>query len=77
MDAYRSALAAYLEPRDRTQEDLASKARCTQASINRYVNGVRFPDADTARRIDEATDGAVPFSTWQAVATARLLGEAA
>lgn len=77
MDDYRRALAAYLAPDDRTQETLAAAVGCSQAAINRYVNGVRFPDAGRARDIDRATDGAVPFGTWQRVATARLLGEAA
>ena len=77
MDDYRLALSAYLEPKERTQEALADKAGVSQPTINRYVNGERFPDADTARRIDAASDGEIPFATWQQVATARLLGIAA
>jgi len=34
--------------------------------VTRYANGKRFPDADTARAIDDATDGAVPFDAWRA-----------
>lgn len=78
MDDYRRALSAYLEPRDRTQEALADKIGRSQAAVNRYVNGERFPDADTARKIEEATDGAVSFALWQRVAMDRLgMGEAA
>lgn len=77
MDDYRKALAAYLAPEDRTQETLAGAVGCSQAAINRYVNGARFPDAAMARAIERATDASVPFETWQRVATARLLGEPA
>jgi transcriptional regulator with XRE-family HTH domain len=72
MDAYRRALSAYLEPQDRTQEGLALKIGRTQPAVNRYVNGERFPDAETARKIAEATDQAVPFDLWQRVAMDRL-----
>jgi transcriptional regulator with XRE-family HTH domain len=78
MDAYRKALSAYLEPPERTQEGLAEAVGCTQPAINRYANGQRFPDADMARKIAEATAGAVPFDLWQSVAMERLgMGEAA
>lgn len=77
MDAYRRALSAYLTPKDRTQEALAERAKCTQAAISRYVTGERFPDANTARNIHDATDGDVPFETWQGVAAEKFLGEAA
>lgn len=77
MDAYRKALSAYLEPADRTQESLADAIGHSQPTVNRYVNGERFPNAATARKIDAATDGKVPFELWQRVATERLFGEAA
>lgn len=78
MDDYRLALSAYLEPDDRTQDALAERVGCSQPTIHRYVSGDRFPDAETARKIDTATAGEVPFSTWQKVAMARLgIGEAA
>lgn len=79
MDAYRRALSAYLEPADRTQEKLADAIGRTQPTINRYVNGERFPDAETARALAAATEGAVPFELWQRVAMDRLgmEGEAA
>lgn len=78
MDAYRRALSAYLEPADRTQEGLADAIGCTQPAVNRYVNGQRFPDAEMARKIHEATAGSVPFELWQSVAMERLgMGEAA
>jgi transcriptional regulator with XRE-family HTH domain len=81
MNAYSRALSAYLDPKgrpaDRTQEALADQARVTQASISRYMTGDRFPDAETAQRIHDATDGHVPFDTWRSVAAEKFLGEAA
>lgn len=72
MDDYRRALGAYLEPKERTQEALAGLIGRSQAAVNRYATGERFPDADTARKIEEATEGAVPFDLWQRVAMDRL-----
>lgn len=74
MDDYRKALSAYLEPKERTQEALAGKIDRSQAAVNRYANGERFPDAETARRIHDATDGEVPFEVWQQVAATKFLG---
>jgi transcriptional regulator with XRE-family HTH domain len=72
MDDYRRALGAYFEPKERTQEALANRIGRSQAAVNRYVNGERFPDADTARKIEEATEGAVPFDLWQRITMDRL-----
>jgi transcriptional regulator with XRE-family HTH domain len=72
MDDYRLALSAYLEPTERTQEALAEQVGCAQATIHRYMKGDRFPDAETARKIDAVTEGEVSFAVWQRVAMARL-----
>lgn len=77
MSSYRKALEAYLAPESRTQAALALAANTSQPNINRYVNGERFPDAEMARRIDRATDGAVPFALWQREMAQRLGLEAA
>jgi transcriptional regulator with XRE-family HTH domain len=63
MSDYKTALALYLS--DRSETDLAAAVGCTQATINRYKNGERFPKADVARQIERATDGAVPFDVWR------------
>lgn len=61
-----------------SQTELASQIGKTPVAVNRYANGQRFPDADTARAIDRATEGKVPFEMWQAEALKRIgLGEAA
>lgn len=65
MDTYRDALGAFLNLPENDEISLAGGVGCTQATINRYRHGKRFPDADTARAIDRATNGAVPFSLWQ------------
>lgn len=64
MTSYSDTLKAYLA--DKRQADFADAIGTTQASVNRYVNKVRFPEADIARRIDEATGGEVSFAIWQA-----------
>ncbi|WP_311271253.1 transcriptional regulator [Sphingobium sp. WCS2017Hpa-17] len=69
--SYRDALAAFLSKEENTESALAAKVGRTQAAINRYRRGVRFPDADTARSIEEQTGGAVPFAVWQTEFLAR------
>lgn len=72
MNIYANALAAYLNSPDAlNQSDLAERACCTQAAISRYSTGDRFPDAETARRIHDATDGKVDFDKWREVAAKR------
>ena len=66
MTALQAALAAYLDNPDCTETALAEAIGKAQPTINRYRNGERFPDADTARLIDRHTGGAVPFALWQA-----------
>lgn len=65
MDTYRDALGAFLSRPENDEISLAGSVGCTQATINRYRHGKRFPDADTARAIDKATEGTVPFALWQ------------
>lgn len=72
MNAYQSALRSFLDRPDVRQIDVAHAAKRSQASINRYAEGRRFPDAATAKAIEQATGGAVPFALWQGVAMERL-----
>ncbi len=74
MTSYSKALAAYLEPEDRTQAALAAALNTAQPNVNRWANGERFPNAAMARAIESATEGAVPFALWQAEAMQKLLG---
>jgi DNA-binding transcriptional regulator YdaS (Cro superfamily) len=75
---YASALATYFDAEKPKQEDFAALVGCKQATVSRYINGDRFPNAEAARAIDEATKGKVPFALWRDVAAARFgLGAAA
>lgn len=71
METFQAALAAYLKLDENAEGALAAKIGRSQAAINRYRNGKRFPDAETARAIAEHTNDAVPFSAWQADFLAR------
>jgi transcriptional regulator with XRE-family HTH domain len=66
MTTYQQALAAFLAREENAETALAERVGKSQAAINRYRNGKRFPDADTARIIDRETQGEVSFSIWQA-----------
>lgn len=74
MTDYASALAAYLK--DANQAELAEKVGATQASISRYKGSdkvsPRLPPREIAIKIDEATNGQVPFSLWIAAATKKF-----
>lgn len=68
---YKDALSAYLSKPGSTESALAEAIGCKQPTINRYRKGERFPDAQTARMIDERTGGEVPFAIWQSEFLAR------
>jgi hypothetical protein len=66
MQTYAATLDAYLRRSENTQQKLADAIGKTQPAVHRYRVADRFPDADTAREIDKATAGEVPFALWQA-----------
>lgn len=66
MATYQQTLNAYLKRDGNTESGLADAINRSQPAVNRYRKGERFPDADTARAIETATGGAVPFSIWHA-----------
>lgn len=72
MNAYQTALKHFLAREGVKQDDVAERIGKSQAAVNRYANGHRFPDAETARKIDVATEGVVAFALWQSVAMERL-----
>jgi transcriptional regulator with XRE-family HTH domain len=69
--SYSSTLRIWLEQPGNNQAALADAIGKTQVAVSRYINKIRFPGAETARRIDAATDGAVPFALWQSEFMAR------
>ena len=48
-----------------TEAVLAETVNASQPAINRYRNAERFPNAEIAQRIHDATGGAVSFDTWR------------
>jgi len=77
MSSYQEILRKYVAEQANTQAALAEKIGRSQAAVNRYARGLRFPDSDTARQIDAATAGAVPFAVWQTEMARRLGMDAA
>jgi transcriptional regulator with XRE-family HTH domain len=67
---YATALTNYLK--SESQEELAKRVGCSQATISRYKDGDRFPSRDLAEKIDNATEGKVPVALWIASATKRF-----
>ena len=61
---YPETLDRYLRKDGNTEASLALAIGVQQPTVNRYRKG-RLPDADTARQIDKATSGEVPFAIWQ------------
>lgn len=72
MNAYQTALKHFLGRDGIKQADIAAKIGVKQPTIHRYASGDRFPDAAIARKIEEATDGVVPFALWQSIALDKL-----
>ncbi len=68
---YAAHIRGWLGSQEHKQADLAVKIGKTQAAVNRYANGIRFPDANTARDIERETAGNVPFAVWQSEFMAR------
>lgn len=64
MSTYSNTLKAFLAE-GVTHADLADSIGKTQVAVTRYAGGGRFPDADTARAIEAATNGKVPFALWR------------
>jgi DNA-binding transcriptional regulator YdaS (Cro superfamily) len=78
MSSYKDTLRAWLTPpegsarTEAAQTALGAAIGKTQSAVSRYAAGARFPDAETARKIERATQGAVPYSLWQSEALTRL-----
>jgi transcriptional regulator with XRE-family HTH domain len=62
---YSDLLKAFLDRPEITQSALAEAIGKSQAAVNRYAQGLRFPDAVTAMKIDEVSGGEVGFSVWK------------
>lgn len=62
---YQQSLSEFLSREENAEKALAGRIGKSQAAINRYRNGKRFPDAETAKLIERETAGEVPFAVWQ------------
>ena len=57
-------LALYLTEYRIRQVDFASRIGATQSTVSRLVSGTATPSLDLAVRIERATGGAVPATSW-------------
>jgi transcriptional regulator with XRE-family HTH domain len=54
------------KPKKLSHAAFGEKVGVTQATINRYVRGDRFPSPDMIRKIQDVTGGAVTVNDWYA-----------
>lgn len=47
-----------------SKADLAAELQVSQVTVNRWINGTRFPDKWTILRIEELTGGRVHPADW-------------
>lgn len=57
-------LADYLRTAKTSEADFATSLGVTQVTVNRYLNGKRFPDKETILRIETITSGKVRPADW-------------
>lgn len=57
-------LGTFIKSREMSHEAFGKLVGVTQATINRYVRGERFPSPEMIRKIHDATDGSVAVADW-------------
>lgn len=67
----RDLLAAYLTEKKLTHEAFAARAGVPGPQVSLWLSGHRRPGLENAFRIQDATGGAVPASSWRERAGAR------
>lgn len=65
MSTYAASLDAYLRRPENKVIDFAEAVGTHQPNITRYRLGHRFPSAEVARKIDDASRGEVSFELWR------------
>lgn len=60
----RMKIGTFIKSREMSHEAFGKIVGVTQATINRYVRGERFPSPEMIRKIHEATEGAVSVADW-------------
>lgn len=61
-----ATLSEYLRDRKMSGKTFGELVNVSQATINRYCSGKRFPDKDMILRIESATKGKVRPADWYA-----------
>lgn len=69
-------LANYLMNVSASQADFAAAVGITRGHMSALLSGVRLPSLDLAVRIERATSGQVPASSWVAEPQKQAEGEA-
>jgi transcriptional regulator with XRE-family HTH domain len=57
-------LTEWLKEKGTSQEAFAAVVGASQGQISRLLSGARGPGLDLAMKIEKATAGAVPASSW-------------
>ena len=57
-------LAAWLEQTQTRPAHLAKTLGVAQSTVSRWITGEKVPSMEMARRVAEATDGAVMANDW-------------
>lgn len=57
-------LSEYQSSSGLTQRALAERLKISKSFLNEILRGEKAPSVSTAIRIAEATDGAVPITSW-------------
>jgi DNA-binding XRE family transcriptional regulator len=57
-------LASYLQAAEMTQDAFAKSLGVSQPTVHRWLTRGARPSWETAARIEQMTDGAVPMSSW-------------
>jgi len=66
-----SQLGAYLRDNSLRQAEFAAKVGATQGTISRLIKGDVLPSLDLAVKIERATAGVVPATSWVAASGTR------
>ncbi len=60
----KNPLASYLADNNLRQKDVADMIDVAQAVISDWANDRRHPSVSNAFRLEKATNGAIPASSW-------------
>ncbi|RJL18236.1 helix-turn-helix domain-containing protein [Paracoccus siganidrum] len=64
-----ATLRHHLETSGETQAAFAQRINIQQGTVSKLARGVMLPSLKLAQKIERATDGQVPVSSWNAIDT--------